>query len=124
MPLPPSLSPFYNIYSFSTRTSFAHPPPPFFCSAASTRYTNSDNAKQEHSPLGKVGAAVLGNVEAHKFQLYLYYNKKQQVCSINISPKFNFIVRYALTSRCLGRVLLRLVLLTSACSCLPTMTRV
>jgi hypothetical protein len=74
--------------------------------------------------LGKVGAAVLGNVEAHKFQLYLYYNKKQQVCSINISPKFNFIVRYALTSRCLDRVLLRLVLLTSACSCLPTTTRV
>lgn len=68
------------------------------------RYTNSDNAKQEHSPLGKVGAAVLGNVEAHKFQLYLYYNKKQQVCSINISPKFNFIVRYTLTS-CLDRVL-------------------
>lgn len=53
----------------------------------------SDNAKQEHTPLGKVGAAVLGNLETNKFQLYLYYNKKQQVCNINITSKFNFVVR-------------------------------
>jgi len=52
----------------------------------------SDNAKQEHSPLGKVGAAVLGNAEAGKFQLLLYYNKKQQVCSVNIGSKFSFFV--------------------------------
>jgi hypothetical protein len=50
-------------------------------------------ADGNYNAQGKLGAAVLGNVETRVYQLLLYKGKQQHVSSVRISPLFQFVVR-------------------------------
>ena len=50
-------------------------------------------ADGNYNAQGKLGAAVLGNVETRVYQLLLYKGKQQHVSSVRISPSFQFVVR-------------------------------
>jgi len=64
-------------------------------------------ADGNYNSQGKLGAAVLGNVETRVYQLLLYKGKQQHVSSVRISPSFQFVVRtetecYITSSECSG----------------------
>ena len=50
-------------------------------------------ADGNYNAQGKLGAAVLGNVETGVYQLFLYKGKQQCVKDIHIYPSFQFVVR-------------------------------
>jgi hypothetical protein len=50
-------------------------------------------ADGNYNAQGKLGAAVLGNLESRAYQLLLYKGKQQHVSSVRISPSFQFVVR-------------------------------
>lgn len=50
-------------------------------------------ADGNYNAQGKLGAAVLGNVETRVYQMLLYKGKQQHVSSVRISPSFQFVVR-------------------------------
>lgn len=92
---------FLSIFPFPICCTF-----PWNCLQCLQLYVLS-RADGNYNTQGKLGAAVLGNVETQVYQLLLYKGKQQHVSSVRISPSFQFVVRtetecYITSSECSG----------------------